>query len=325
MDFYPLDDIEAFIDGLRWWHQFAYERKEANGLISPSIFDPSLSEDTSRGLANIRAIWGIWLDNDGGDLTHQEFARLFPRLRMVISNRYSSTPEKPRWRVFIPTTIAMPIAAYKAIGEQIMRTVNRAGYWSQKQLDADPRIKSRKHAWLRHGQADAQQPVLPAMSGGEPGAQLLHRPQLGQPSAARSVCVGWVCRQPSSTGAGTVCRDRHADRRRTSAATDAADRLPQAPADARDDRGRRRRRRFRTIGRSVRRQRSRSGTSTPAKSGNEAFFQLGVDLRGAGLSMAEIEDTLRLEAGNARHPTERRREIKNIMRTLRGSSRRLAA
>ena len=29
--------------------------------------------------------------------------------------------------MFIPTTIAMPIAAYKAIGEQIMRTVNRAG------------------------------------------------------------------------------------------------------------------------------------------------------------------------------------------------------
>ena len=46
--------------------------------------------------------------------------------------------------MFIPTTIAMPIAAYKAIGEQIMRTVNRAGYWSQKQLDADTRIKSRK-------------------------------------------------------------------------------------------------------------------------------------------------------------------------------------
>ena len=86
LDFFPRDDIEAFIDGLRWLHQFAYERKEANGLISPSIFDPSLSEDTSRGLANIRAIWGIWLDNDGGDLTHQEFARLFPRLRMVICN-----------------------------------------------------------------------------------------------------------------------------------------------------------------------------------------------------------------------------------------------
>ena len=30
---------------------------------------------------------------------------------------------------------------------------------------------------------------------------------------------------------------------------------------------------------------------TPAESGHAAFFQLGVDLRGAGLSMAEIELT----------------------------------
>ena len=36
--------------------------------------------------------------------------------RMVIINSYSSTPEAPRWRVFIPTTIAMPIAAHRAIG-----------------------------------------------------------------------------------------------------------------------------------------------------------------------------------------------------------------
>ena len=64
---------------------------------------------------------------------------------------------------------------------------------------------------------------------------------------------------------------------------------------------------------------------TPAKGGNEGFFQLGVDLRGAGLSMAEIEATLRHEAGYARHPDQRRREIKSIMRTLRGSSWRMAA
>jgi len=110
LDLYPLNDIETFVDGLRWWHQFSHERKEANGLISPAIFDPSLSDETCRGLANIRAIWGIWLDNDGGDLRHEEFARLFPRLRMVIVNSYSSTREKPRWRVFIPGAGGEPCA-----------------------------------------------------------------------------------------------------------------------------------------------------------------------------------------------------------------------
>ena len=147
LDFFPLADVEAFIDGLRFFHREAYEAKEMNGLISPAIFDATMSDETSRGKANIRAIWGIWLDNDGGDLTHEEFARLFPRLRMVIVNAFNSTQETPRWRVFIPTTVTMPIVAHKAIAEQIMRTVNRAGYWSKKQLKTNPRIKSRK----RHG------------------------------------------------------------------------------------------------------------------------------------------------------------------------------
>src|SRR6516165_10197975 len=64
---------------------------------------------------------------------------------MVILNSYRSTPQTPRWRVFIPTIVAMPIAAHKAIGEQIMRTLNWDGYWSQKQLETNERIKSRQH------------------------------------------------------------------------------------------------------------------------------------------------------------------------------------
>jgi hypothetical protein len=61
--------------------------------------------------------------------------------------------------------------------------------------------------------------------------------------------------------------------------------------------------------------------ATPAKGGNEAFFQLGVDLRGTGMSMADIGATLRQEAHHARHPAQRRSQIKYIMRTLGRSSR----
>ncbi len=93
LDFFPRDDTEAFINGLKFFHTSAYESKAMNGLISPAIFDATLDDETSRGLANIRAIWGIWLDNDGGELSPDEFARLFPRQRMAIFNSYSSTPE----------------------------------------------------------------------------------------------------------------------------------------------------------------------------------------------------------------------------------------
>jgi hypothetical protein len=35
---------------------------------------------TGRGLANITAIWGVCMDNDGGDLSAEEFAAMFPHL-----------------------------------------------------------------------------------------------------------------------------------------------------------------------------------------------------------------------------------------------------
>ena len=327
MDFFPRDDIEAFIDGLRYFHQFSYERKEANGLISPSIFDPSLSDDTSRGLANIRAIQGIWLDNDGGDLTHQEFARLFPRVRMVITNSYSSTAQEPRWRVFIPTTIAMPIAAYKAIGEQIMRTVNRAGFWAQKQLDADPRIKSRKTHGFDMGKltpsslfylpcqaqnprdsffidhnSTSRQPLDPYEWAGY--AANHHRPEPESSATVATTVTPTVAEPVQQTMPPTVCPKLRLMREMIAA---------EEAAKVQDDRAQRKAAAI------------EKWHLTPAESGHAAFFQLGVDLRGAGLGMAEIESTLWQEAGNARHPTERRREIRNVMRTLRGSSRRLAA
>jgi hypothetical protein len=56
--------------------------------------------------------------------------------------------------------------------------------------------------------------------------------------------------------------------------------------------------------------------STPPRTGNQAFFQLGVYLRSTGMSVAEIGATLRQEAGQARHSSQRRDQVKGIMRTL---------
>ncbi len=64
--------------------------------------------------------------------------------------------------------------------------------------------------------------------------------------------------------------------------------------------------------------------AAPAKGGNSAFFQLGVDLRGAGMTMPDIETVLHREAASARHPAERRDQIKGIMRTLRHGLRAVA-
>ena len=323
LDFFPLDDIEAFIDGLRYFHQFTYESKEMNGLISPAIFDPSLADETSRGLANIRAVWGVWLDNDGGDLTHEEFARLFPRLRMVIVNSFSSTPEKPRWRVFIPTSIAMPIAAHRAIGEQIMRTLNRAGYWSKKQLEANERIKSRKHHGFDMGKltplslfylpCQAQNPANSFfIDHNGPGRQPIdpyvwagyaanHRQSPAEPVELATPTI--IQREPRSMPATECPRLR---RMRELLAEEEA-----AKADTC-----RARRQAEAI--------DRWRGALPGD-GNRAFLRLGRDLERIGMSHAEIDATLWQEAGYGRHPSERRAQIRYIIRSLRGSSCRLAA
>jgi hypothetical protein len=55
--------------------------------------------------------------------------------------------------------------------------------------------------------------------------------------------------------------------------------------------------------------------------GNSGFFELAVELRGAGMSMAEIDATLGQELQFARSPDERLRQIPNIMDTLTASRR----
>jgi hypothetical protein len=65
--------------------------------------------------------------------------------------------------------------------------------------------------------------------------------------------------------------------------------------------------------------------STPAKGGNDAFLRLGRDLEKTGMRPAEIDATLRQEACHGRHPSERRAQIKYIMRSLRGSPGQMAA
>ena len=59
--------------------------------------------------------------------------------------------------------------------------------------------------------------------------------------------------------------------------------------------------------------------------GNGAFLRLGHDLNRIGMNHAEIDATLWQEAGNGRHPTERRAKFKYIMRSLRSSPSRMAA
>jgi hypothetical protein len=110
----------------------AISEKENNLLLYPSIFDPKLSTETSRGRANFVTANGIWLDFDGGDLGPKKFSELFRNLRMTIYSTHSSTKKQFRFRVFIPTSSPLTIEAYEAIAHQILSNIIEAGYGDKK-------------------------------------------------------------------------------------------------------------------------------------------------------------------------------------------------
>ena len=110
------------------WLRDLHDRIAPKGdafLWSPAEFDADMASETSRGLANITAIWGLWIDDDGGDLSPDEFAAMFPHLTMVVYNSASSTTNAPRWRAVIPTTCAMTIDVHRDILMQLMKSLNQ--------------------------------------------------------------------------------------------------------------------------------------------------------------------------------------------------------
>jgi hypothetical protein len=114
------DDFIAQLEALS---KRVIKSKTESSLICPAIFD-----EDGRKEENIRYCRGVWLDFENGDLTPEEFAKMFPTLWMVIFNSYSHTSQKPRFRVMILTTTRLTTAAYKRIWDRIALKIETAGY-----------------------------------------------------------------------------------------------------------------------------------------------------------------------------------------------------
>ena len=95
------------------------KHKHENTLLCTSAFEPSLSGETNRGLANITHIWGVWLDIDGGSMPKEEIPLLFPHLRMAVFNSWSPG----NYRIFIPTTQYMSTGTYDEVMKQLVQAV----------------------------------------------------------------------------------------------------------------------------------------------------------------------------------------------------------
>jgi hypothetical protein len=113
----PLDE---FIDGLRACHQETVADKTDNAMLCPAVF----RSDTSRALQNVvKADCGLWLDNDTGHFSPQQFADLFPGLRFIAINTFSTTIDAPKYRLFIPTDHSIDADCYSVAVHEFIRRI----------------------------------------------------------------------------------------------------------------------------------------------------------------------------------------------------------
>ncbi|GJE43760.1 hypothetical protein [Methylobacterium soli] len=134
------DDI--FIAALKKAHKEKFLQKEDNHLICPAVFDLMLSGTTTRGLANVLYANGVWIDVDAGDMNPKDLAAIFPQLRIVVFNSFSSTKAQPRYRVHIPTTRTVSAAEYGSIVDQFIQVVRDSGFSLAKRDPARPQLKA---------------------------------------------------------------------------------------------------------------------------------------------------------------------------------------
>lgn len=295
---YPNDD--EFIEALRDLHERNVATKESAGLLSPAFFDPDLSSDTSRGLPNVRHLRGIWLDNDGGDLSHTEFVRLFPSLRIVVWNTFSSTPENPRWRAFIPTTGAMSLSVHRIILAQILSDLNGHGFWSAEQLAKNAGIKRRRtHGFDMSKLNAASLFYLPAKAANPRGSFFEDH---GHDRRLALEPVRWINRAVRSGVAA-----RHAAAEAPTPTIPPESGLVQGTATDAHALPNREAKKAAAI-------RDWTVANQQAGEGHRAFYRLALRLVRAGLTHSEIRDILHEEARWARSPAERRGEIARIIR-----------
>jgi len=147
--------FNEFADLMRELSGESHASKNSCWLWSPSHFIPDTPNDnpanTRRGYVNIAYCRHIILDNDGGDLTPEQFVAFFPGLRMITYSTWSSNSTCRRWRVLIETDTVVDIEGYKIIVQRLMEIVKNHGYHATSEIESHPELRDGKGFKGAHG------------------------------------------------------------------------------------------------------------------------------------------------------------------------------
>jgi hypothetical protein len=307
-----LDGISSadFIWFLRDLHSRNIAKPDA-GLCSPAEFEQKANVSTGRGLSNITAIHGVFLDNDGGDLSPDEFAAMFPHLMMVVHNSSSSTCDLVKWRAIIPSTCTMTIEVHREIMLQIRQALNRRGFFDKKQLEkrAKKGLSGKCHGFDPSKYTASSMFYLPAQAAAGPGASFFltfddEKRQAMNPYQWIEKTI--INHEPDPTSQPVTTM------------------TPPASVESKDPRLNRVRMLMEADKRANHQERVEMAINRWRShfkgTGNEKFFMLAVSLAASGLDRADIGRTLQSEAMYA-HGSEsqrdRRAAIPGILNRLR--------
>jgi hypothetical protein len=200
---------------------------------------------------------------------------------------------------------------------QIMRVLNREGYWSKDQLAKNPAIRKRNlHGFDTSKLNAASLFFLPAKAR-DPAGSFFHDYGEGNPKRGPIEPYVWIKKsiihpEPEpKVPAPTVAK-----RSLAPICGGGSPKLQKIRAALANKSGENRRDQW--CDEAIVEWRTKAFQSGQ---GNQAFFALAAALQRAGLDQFEIKQVLEREADFARHPRERRAEIKNILRSLKKAPR----
>lgn len=126
-----------FIKWLRQLSTKSFKSKDEIPCISGVLFDPRKSSKSKRHTENVALCRGMWIDIELGDMTVKQFERSFPHIQFVAFNTFRHTKQDPRYRIYIPTDRPMYFEESVAIYHEIRYSLKDQG-WNNGKRDAKP-------------------------------------------------------------------------------------------------------------------------------------------------------------------------------------------
>jgi Type III restriction enzyme, res subunit len=282
------ENLDDFVDFLKLFHENnSCSRKDANWLISPAVFDPNhpKATGTKRGLSNIVKVRNLWMDFENGQLNPEQVAELFPMTKLVVFNTHSHTWENPRFRVVFPFDQPLDADDYGLLYDQLIAKIEDAGYEvgrSSRRRPSGLDISKRTPSSLFYLPCVAKVPTNSFF------LDYYHdesRAVLNPRKWIEHSVVVIPFRQSGGEREGEM-----------------------SPLNTTFDQSK--------VDEATRIW--RESVNYPGE-GNARFWSYARALRSAGMSLEQIEQTLKAESMNARKPSERRGQIPSIMKSLQQS------